>query len=385
MKIKRNIYIMYAIALLQGMVFYAPIAALYRQMSGLTLAQIAVIESVFFIFSLIMEFPWGFLADRIGYRKTMIFCCSLYFLSKVIFWRADGFGDFLLERLLLGVVVAGLSGVDSSILYLSCQAENSQNVFGYYNAFRTVGLLFSAWFYTTFIGTNYRMAAWMTMISYGAAALFSLGIIEVYDREMSQKNSIQQFFFMFRKTLKDRRFLIFLVGYALYSEGIQMVTVWLNQNQYLKCSMLETDIGWAYIVTSVISLISIFSKRLTDAAGILRFPILVFFAAMVMNVVLAFTYSPYISFGCIVILTAADSLLRPLISELLNHHVAANNRATQLSIFAVLQDLVAAGANLAYGRIADISLSVAFLLIAGACVAGGIAFLICYWKPVRRK
>lgn len=250
---------------------------------------------------------------------------------------------------------------------------------------RMLQSLFSAWFYTTFIGTDYRMAAWMTMISYGAAVIFSLGIIEVHDVEINQTHSMRLFFSMFWKTFKDRRFLIFLVGYSIYSEGIQMVTVWLNQNQYLKCGMSETDIGWAYIVTSVISLISIFSKRLTDAAGIVRFPILVFFAAMVMNVILAFTYSPFISFGCIVILTAADSLLRPLISELLNHHVAANNRATQLSIFAVMQDLVAAGANLAYGKTADISLNAVFLLIAGACVAGGIAFLICYWKPVRSQ
>lgn len=34
MENKRNIRLMYAIALLQGMVFYGPIATLYRQTAG---------------------------------------------------------------------------------------------------------------------------------------------------------------------------------------------------------------------------------------------------------------------------------------------------------------------------------------------------------------
>ena len=40
---------MYAIALLQGMVFYAPIASLYRQAAGLTLGQIAIIEGISYL------------------------------------------------------------------------------------------------------------------------------------------------------------------------------------------------------------------------------------------------------------------------------------------------------------------------------------------------
>ena len=46
MNIKKNIYLMYAIALLQGMVFYGSIATLYRQASGITIFQITLIESI---------------------------------------------------------------------------------------------------------------------------------------------------------------------------------------------------------------------------------------------------------------------------------------------------------------------------------------------------
>ena len=72
MENKRNIRLMYAIALLQGMVFYRPIATLYRQAAGVSVFQITLIESISLALALALEVPWGILADRIGYRRSMI-------------------------------------------------------------------------------------------------------------------------------------------------------------------------------------------------------------------------------------------------------------------------------------------------------------------------
>ena len=77
---KRNIYIMYFISLLQGMVFYAPVATLYRQAQGVTIFQITLIESISMVLCMAMELPWGILADKIGYKKTILACNILYFV-----------------------------------------------------------------------------------------------------------------------------------------------------------------------------------------------------------------------------------------------------------------------------------------------------------------
>lgn len=167
---KKNIYLMYAISCLQGMVFYGPIATLYRQAQGVSVFEITLIESISLVLCLALELPWGIVADKIGYKKTMVFCCLLYLISKVIFWRAEGFPAFLLERILLSVVMAGLSGVDTSILYLSSAKENSQKVFGIYNGLGTAGLLLAAMVYSVAVGADYRIAGFLTVISYGAAA-----------------------------------------------------------------------------------------------------------------------------------------------------------------------------------------------------------------------
>ena len=82
---KKNIYLMYAISCLQGMVFYGPIATLYRQAQGVSVFEITLIESISLVLCLALELPWGIVADKIGYKKTMVFCCLLYLISKVIF------------------------------------------------------------------------------------------------------------------------------------------------------------------------------------------------------------------------------------------------------------------------------------------------------------
>jgi MFS family permease len=91
---RKNIYLMYAIVLLQGMVFYGPIATLYRQASGLSVFQITLIESISYILCILFELPWGILADKIGYRKTMYFCCSLYLFQNWSFGELMGLQVF---------------------------------------------------------------------------------------------------------------------------------------------------------------------------------------------------------------------------------------------------------------------------------------------------
>ena len=97
---KIGIPLLCATAFLQGMVFYGPIATLYRQARGVSVFQITLIESISLACLIALEIPWGYVADRIGYRRTLAACNVLYFLSKIVFWRAEGFGGFLLLSLI---------------------------------------------------------------------------------------------------------------------------------------------------------------------------------------------------------------------------------------------------------------------------------------------
>ena len=115
MNTNKNIKLMYAVALLQGMVFYAPIATLYRQQRGIGIFQIGLIESISLIVMISLELPWGYIADKIGYKKifylsyTLTAPCILLLLSLHGHWVFIGaflVGFFNMSTMPLAVVWA---------------------------------------------------------------------------------------------------------------------------------------------------------------------------------------------------------------------------------------------------------------------------------------
>lgn len=375
MQKSRNLHILCAISLLQGMVFYAPVASLYRQAAGLQFSQITLIEGISYLLSLLLELPWGMIADRIGYRKTMISGCGFYFLSKIIFWRAEGFYAFLAERVLLSISLAALSGVEESILYLSCGKGNRQRAFALSEACSSAGLMLSAGAYSLFLQDDHRLAALATALAYGVAALLSLDISEVQPAEPRSVHTLPGFRTLLTETLRRRRLLLYLAGMALFHEAAQMLTVWLSQNQYLRCGMENAHMGWAYIVVSAAALAGAFSQRLTRRLGERRFACALFLLAAAASLLLVFTRSAVLSVAMVAAVSLGRALMRPLTAAICSDAVHTHSRATQLSIFAMVQNITATGATGLLGRVSDLSLDAAFLLCAVCCALGCAAFL----------
>ena len=379
MKLKKNIYLMYAIVLLQGMVFYGPVATLYRQARGVTVFQITLIEGISYLLCIALEIPWGILADRIGYKKTMVFCSGLFFVSKLIFWRAAGFAGFLLERVLLSIVIAGLSGVDTSVLYLSCGEGESQRIFGIYNALGILGLLAASLVFSLFVKDNYNAAAWLTVISYGAAAVLSLFLEEVAPRERSRIR-FGAFREILARVLRSGRLLLFLTAVAFLSQAQQTITVFLNQLQYEKCGLSPSAMGYIYILVTLAGLLGAFSHRLTRRSGVRSTGVRLYLAAALCCLALGLTGSAPISVGSIIGLNIAGSLFQPLQTELQNRQVRSENRATELSVYAMIVDCISAGTSVVFGAFAKAALEAAFFFGAGICLAGVCLFLIWYRK-----
>lgn len=144
-----------------------------------------------------------------------------------------------MERILLSVVLAGFSGVDSSILYLSCRRKDTQKVFGIYHS--TVGLLIAASVFSVFVLEDYALAALLTVVSYGVAALLSLGLTEVKQRR-PEKWEVATVKDTIGKVVRDRSVLLFLIAVAFLSETHQTITVFLNQLQYERVGLESSAI-----------------------------------------------------------------------------------------------------------------------------------------------
>lgn len=376
MENKRNIRLMYAIALLQGMVFYGPIATLYRQTAGVSVFQITLIESISLALALALEVPWGILADRIGYRRSMILCCGLYFLSKIVFWQADGFGGFLAERLMLSVVCAGLSGLDVSILYLSCPEQESHRVFGVYNNLGMAGLLAASAVYAVFVGENYRLAGLLTVFSYGAAAVLALFLREVRSSQpRTASHQLADFAALLKQLARSPRLLLLVLAAAFLNEAHQTITTFLNQVQYTRAGLSASAIAVIYVVMTLLELCGGFSARLTGWLGERRTGALLLGLAAAACLALALAHGPLVSIAAILLLRVCHSLFIPLQTTLQNRQVTTGDRATALSLNALLMDLVAVFTNLVFGRAADFFLPLAMGFGFALCFAGLVLYL----------
>ena len=368
--IKRNLSLLYAISLLQGMVFYAPVATLYRQAAGIGIFQITLIESISLILMIGLEIPWGWAADRIGYRRTMLICCGLYFLSKIVFWQAESFGGFLLERVMISVICSGLSGVDSSMLYLSCGEENSHKVFSIYQNLQQVGLVLAAGIYALWIGTNYRLAAFLTVITYGISALLALGLKEVKRPDMRSGGNVRNAAHILAGQLRNKNVLFLVIGVSLVNETHQAITVFLSQLQYIKVDMSHQMISLAYIAVSITGLAGGFSAGLCSKTGARRMGSLLMLLSAICCVVLATTLHPLFSVLAVVGLRGCFSLMQPLYMDLQNRLITTTDRATALSMNAAVQDGLGIFMNLIFGYIADLNLPLAMLFGGAMCVTG---------------
>ncbi len=378
---KKNLYLLYGITFLQGMVFYSPVALLYRQEAGLTLFQISVIESVSLFLCFALELPWGILADRIGCRLTMCLCCLFYFISKLIFWKAWTFQEFLLERIFLSISISGLSGADTALLYQYAPREKSQQIFGVYDAMGTGGLMTASICFSLFLGNRWRSAALLTAVAYGLAFLLSLFLerpLIVAAESISPKKApgiFRNLSFAWKGMFaRNPSFFLFLLGAGLLLEIRQYITVFLNQPQYVACGLSPRIIALLYILTQIAGMTGPWSYRLTKKLGIPLFSAFCFLIPASLSLILSFTSSPLCSVVCILGIQGAVSLFQPLQTELQNRQVSARHRAASLSLQAMFLEVTGAVLEPILGFLAQKDIAMAFTAGSLFCVGG---FLLC--------
>lgn len=373
----RNRLLLYAISLLGGLVFYSPVATLYRTACGLSMGQITLIEAISLLLCLALEIPWGWVADRIGYRRTLLFCYILFFISKIIFWRATSFAGFLAERLLLSVVMSGQSGCDTALLFRSAPPGASQTVFARYNALSTAGLLTASVLFSLFMGGDMRLSAFVTIFPYGLCAVLAFFLRDMPEPagETTPHPVKGEMAGILRSVLHRPRLWLLLAAVAIFTEVRQYGFVFLGQLQYLRAGIPETAFGFLLAAVLAVALLGGCSGALTRRLGERTAGVLLLLVGAGSCLLLACTANGPLSFLGVAALALSFSLFMPLGTALQNRAVTSPRRATELSVYAMLIDCLTAGMELGFGRLTDRSVPAVLLLMGSLCALGVFLFL----------
>lgn len=360
MKNNKNFLLLCVIALLQGLVFYGPIATLYREARGVTIYEIFIIESIFMLLMILFEIPWGWFADRYGYKNTLLAAFFLNFISKVIFYNANSFNLFLIERVVLAISISGVSGCDSALLYSSVGEEKSEKAFGWYSSFSTLGFLIATLLSTFTISISMDFTVWITIFPYGIAVILSLFLKNIVcENENKKRENIVN---ILKTAMKGKGILCFLLSMALITEVSHSIMVFLNQLQYRRSGIDIKYYGIILAVVQIASMVSSQTYKITSKFGKHRTFVFIICSIGISSILLANTTNPIVSILLIVIIGIANSISLPISLDIQNKSITIANRATVLSIYAMIIDTFSAGVNLIIGKASSVSIQSSFFL-----------------------
>ncbi|WP_306537047.1 MFS transporter [Geobacter sp.] len=125
-----NIRKLYAFSFLQMTLFPMAIITLFwKDQIGLSLTQILLLQSILSIVMVVMEYPTGYVSDRLGYRAALTVASVLGMAGWGIYSVAGTFAHVLIAEVLLGISLAFISGSDSALLYETLKGEGEEHAY----------------------------------------------------------------------------------------------------------------------------------------------------------------------------------------------------------------------------------------------------------------
>ncbi len=137
----RNLPLLSAFRALQMALLPVAIVPLFwRDELDFGMVEIFGLQALFGFFTACLEFPAGYLADRIGYRRALAIGTFSSIIGWLVLGSANGFAMAAWGELFLAVSLSLSSGTDSALLYESCVEIGREEDFGrWFGRSRSIG------------------------------------------------------------------------------------------------------------------------------------------------------------------------------------------------------------------------------------------------------
>jgi MFS family permease len=233
---------------------------------GFGVAEIMLLQSVFGLSMVVFEFPSGYLADRLGYRRCLILAFALWTVAWPIYGQAQGWAGVACAELLLGVGMALISGCDTALVYESLLAREREHEFIRWAGRLTFSGQIAEGSAALVAGVLFATSAGLPFMAQGVASAVALGLaialVEPVRERPSFAEGLTQIRAMVRHVARENPELraVFLAAVVL---GLaSFVPVWTIQLYALDAGLPEPWLGpvWAAANFSV-ALAALASQR----------------------------------------------------------------------------------------------------------------------------
>jgi MFS family permease len=303
---------------------------------GLRTDQILLLQAVKSGVSALFEFPAGWIADRLGYKKTFIVGACALFGCWSIYSFGDTFSTILIADILLGVGWSFIYGTDSAFLYESLanlqQTEQLSKWSGrvsFWGQLAEGGCALLA-------GLLYHYSP---RLPFALQALMSVGnlviayfLVEPPRVKSLRKDTFKEIVDMFKLTFIDSKVLRYASLLFIFMGIASYLQVW-NIQLYAKENGIGTiwlGVNWA-VANLFVAIGSILSHRFERHFGVIK-SLYICLLLITLGYTGLFLLPGTVGFLCYYFLTLERGLNYPILNSLKQNVISSENRAGMLSI-----------------------------------------------------
>jgi|GEM_PF-698094 len=363
------------------------IIVLFYMHRGVTLDEVFYLSIIWSLTSLVTEIPSGYLADRIGRKRTILLGAFLLFASILNRYYATGFWMFVSVFVLMSSAFSCFSGTEEAMLFESLKATGQEQKMTAYN-----GRLFSArsMFRILFptIGATIAkdLLEWQFQIvnSIDAVATIVAFIIFLFLTEPTHERHVAEMELgVFRQSLKTIKQHPWMMRVSLNKIAVFTASffTWRVYQPLLTEHGVSTfALGIFFFLTSLMSFVSTrYLGLVTAKLGTARF--LCWTAVMTTTCLFIGSVAtiPWVLFSSLLFVEVFATMREPAFSHIINHHVHSESRVTTLSNLNMIKGVVDIPIIFLGGYVATINIR--FPLVIGIITCLIALFIV----PIRKS
>ena len=335
--LKRNLSLLCLFKACQMSLFPLSVITLFHQFQiGLSQEQILLVQGVKSFICALAEFPAGWLADRIGYRKTLILGSLSVLTCWALYTEVNTFTGVLIADAFLGIGWSFIYGTDAAVLYESLLGLDRLDELSMWNGRTSFWGQMAEAVCAVAAGFLYEYSPTLPFyIQTGISVItviFASMLLEPQRPLSVRTDKIKEICGMFRKTFIESRVLRYATLLFIALGIASYLQVW-NIQVYAEQSGISTTwlgVNWA-AANIFVALGSLYSHKIERRLGTVR--TLYFCITFIFIGYTGLALLPgYIGFLFYYFLTFERGINYPVLNHIQQKVIDSENRAGMLSI-----------------------------------------------------
>jgi MFS family permease len=365
--------------------FFVPFMTPYLLQRNLTITEIAGLQTMLMVASLVMEIPTGIIADRLGhvwsYRIALLVLAS----GEFLFLFARDYPMFLAIQAITGTGFAFGSGSVDAIVYEHLpegdRVSAMQRAKGFIGAATQMGSVV-AYSVGGIIAADLTLSRMTVTIVMGAlavttAAALSFGLQEAPHVQARVRPDSVRLLSIAWQAIRHNPALLRLMALAIVTNAFGAHLLVFYQQYFLETGVPGAWFGLGLSLASVVVVLaSLHAWRLPVWLGTRRAMIAATGLPGLLYLAMAWNDGPWLAVGLFVVQWGAMHVVGPLFSGLSNAHLPDEARATGLSLINAIVTVYIGIGGVVLGWLAGWSLPGMFALLGVVIVVGAVAIQI---------